>query len=77
MVYMSLTLMVPYVFRVVSGDDNNRISFDPAVHATVTLNRGDFIEIETDQHVAVSGKKRILVAQFLFSKSLCVSASRR
>ncbi len=55
----------PYVFRVVSGDDNNRISFDPAVHATVTLNRGDFVEIETDQHVAVSGKKRILVAQFL------------
>jgi len=55
----------PYMFRVVSGDDNNRISFDPAVHKAVTLDRGEFIEIETDKHVAVSGRKRLLVAQFL------------
>jgi len=55
----------PHVFRVVSGDDDNPVTFDPPVHERVTLDRGEFVEIQTDQHVAVRGKKRILVAQFL------------
>lgn len=62
-----------HVFRVISGDDDNAISFDPKVHDDVTLDRGEFIEIKSDQHVEVKGKKRILVAQFLVGQG----ASRR
>jgi hypothetical protein len=62
-----------HVFRVISGDDDNLIHFDPQVRADVTLNRGEFIELQSDQHVEVTGKKRVLVAQFLVGQG----ASRR
>ncbi len=54
-----------HVFRVISGDDDNTITFDPKVREPITLNRGDFIELQSEEHVQVTGKKRILVAQFL------------
>ncbi len=62
-----------HVFRVISGDDDNAIAFEPEVHAKLTLNRGEFVEIDSEEHVEVTGKKRILVAQFLVGQG----ASRR
>lgn len=62
-----------HVFRVVSGDDDNLVTFDPAVREPVTLQRGEYVEMQTDQHVAVNGKKRLMVAQFLVGQG----ASRR
>ena len=55
-----------YRLRVVSGADQNTIRFEPAkVHAQVTLDRGKFLEFETDQHVIVRGQKQLAVAQYL------------
>ncbi len=62
-----------HIFRVISGDDANQISFDPPVREPLTLNRGEFVEVQSDQHVEVTGVKRILVAQFLVGQG----ASRR
>lgn len=59
----------PNLLRVVSGGDDNVVTFDPAsVHARVTLQHGEFIEVETTQDVAIQGSQPILVAQFLVSQ---------
>jgi hypothetical protein len=56
----------PNIIRIVSGDDGNAITFDPAsVHAGTTLNRGEFIEFEAAASFRVAGTDSISVAQFL------------
>jgi hypothetical protein len=54
-----------YILRVLSSADANRITFAPGVAEPVTLGRGEFIELELDRHVVVSGTKPIAVAQYL------------
>jgi hypothetical protein len=55
----------PNVIRVVSGRDGNMITFDPAVMGAVTLNRGQFVELESMQDVRIVGTEAISVSQFL------------
>ncbi|MCC6874868.1 MAG: IgGFc-binding protein [Sandaracinaceae bacterium] len=56
----------PNLVRILSGRDNNNITFDPAsVHGPVTLNRGQYLEFEASQDFRVTGSDAILVGQFL------------
>lgn len=56
----------PNLIRIVSGDDGNSITFDPAsTHAGATLNIGEYIEFEASQSFRVTGTQSLSVAQFL------------
>lgn len=59
----------PNLIRVISGGDNNTVTFDPAtVHGPVTLQHGEFLEFVTSADVAVAGSEPILVAQYMVSQ---------
>lgn len=57
----------PNLIRIVSGADNNALTFDPpSAHSSVTLSRGESIEFETREDFQVTGSAgAILVSQFL------------
>ncbi len=55
----------PNLFRVLSGSDDNRVVFTPAVHGDVTLDSGEYIEFESSEGFKVQGEGAIMVAQFL------------
>ncbi|MGE0787932.1 MAG: IgGFc-binding protein [Sandaracinaceae bacterium] len=57
----------PNLIRIVSGADNNTLTFDPAgAHAPVTLSRGQVVEFESSMDFRVSGSAgAFLVSQFL------------
>lgn len=56
----------PNLVRVVSGADDNVVSFDPAsIHAPITLQRFEYEEVVAPTDVRVSGTGPISVAQFL------------
>jgi hypothetical protein len=59
----------PTIWRVVSGSDGNEIVFQPAVHAAVTLDRGEFVEFECQSDFVVEGTGRVAVAQFLVGQN--------
>ncbi len=57
---------VPFVARVVSRTDGNRVTFDPPdVHAEQTLGAGQFIELTSTRHFVVRGTGPLLVAKFM------------
>lgn len=52
--------------RVLSAADANDITFDPPVHAPVTLNAGQWVEVgPVSQDFRVLGKNKIFVAQYM------------
>ncbi len=56
----------PNIVRIVSSADGNAITFDPAaVHAPITLNRGQSVEFETTQDFRVMGSEAFAVVQHL------------
>jgi hypothetical protein len=55
----------PNVIRVLSGADDNTLAFTPAIHPEVTLQRGDFFELESNVPFQVAGHGPLLVGQFL------------
>jgi len=59
----------PSIYRVVSASAGNVVRFDPPVHATVTLNKGTFVEITTSKDFIVSGSGRLAVAQFMVGQN--------
>jgi len=60
----------PNVWRVLSGKDGNRIEFDPpAVHAAVTLNRGQWVEFESRQDFRAQGTEAFLLAGFMVGQN--------
>ncbi len=60
----------PSVWRVVSGADDNQISFEPSsVHPTTILNKGEFIEFESLADFRVLGSNRVAVAQFMVGQN--------
>lgn len=59
----------PSVFRVVSAEDGNRVTFNPAVLKPVTLQRGQYVELLTTADFQVTGQKRLAVAQFMVGQS--------
>jgi len=59
----------PNIVRIVSSSSANTLTFSPAVHETVTLGEGDFIEFETSQDFRVTGTQPISVGQFLVGQN--------
>ncbi|MEM9194420.1 MAG: IgGFc-binding protein [Myxococcota bacterium] len=56
----------PNVIRIVSGADNNALTFDPAgVAEPMTLSRGQVVEFEASSDFRVEGTEAFNVAQFL------------
>lgn len=56
----------PTVWRVVSGANSNEITFDPeSVHNTVTLDKGEFVELTSLADFEVIGTNKLAVAQFM------------
>ena len=55
----------PYLLRVVSSVDGNEVRFDPAIHEPVRLDRGQWFETSSSEHVLVRANQPILVAQTL------------
>jgi len=55
----------PSVYRILSVADQNTVTFNPAVRAPVTLDRGKFVELESTQDFMASGSKPFLMAQFM------------
>ncbi|MDH5676959.1 MAG: IgGFc-binding protein [Myxococcales bacterium] len=56
---------LPNVLRVLSGADDNRITFSPPIREALTLGRGEFVELEIEGDVRVTGSAAILVGQYL------------
>ena len=54
-----------YRLRVLSGADDNQVTFDPPISAPVTLARGEWLELATKDNVLVTGTRPLLVAQYL------------
>ncbi len=55
-----------YMVRVMSREDGNLVTFTPAsVHMPVTLDRGAFVEFESNADVLVHSTRPILVAQYM------------
>jgi hypothetical protein len=57
-------------FRVASGANNNTVMFTPSVHGQVTLNEGEFVEFQTDQHFSVECSEVCAVTQFIVADDL-------
>jgi hypothetical protein len=56
----------PNLIQIVSGDDGNALTFDPAsVHAPATLGRGDVLVLEAREDFRVTGSGALLVGQLL------------
>jgi hypothetical protein len=60
----------PTVWRVMSGSQSNEISFNPSsVHPNVTLNKGDYVEFESQADFEVQGTGRVSVAGFMVGQN--------
>lgn len=61
----------PNVIRVVSGADDNVVTLTPAPSggSTVTLDAGQWVEVETTDHLFVSGSGPLLVSQFMVGQN--------
>ena len=55
----------PNLIRVLSAHDENTINFEPTIMQTQTLDRGQFIDIELDDSVQITGSEPLAIAQFL------------
>jgi hypothetical protein len=63
-------LTIPDFWRVVSGTDNNTISFDPAsVHAPITLQKGDFAEFPSTANFEATGTGAFQLVQYMAGQS--------
>ncbi len=55
----------PNLIRIVSGHDNNMLTFDPPVQPSQTLNRGQILEFEASMDFRVTGTDAFSVVQHL------------
>lgn len=65
----------PSLYRVVSADDNNTISFSPAVRPPVVLHRGGYTELTTTQDIEVNGSGRLAVVQYIVGQNYSTEAT--
>lgn len=56
------------LLRVISGADDNRVTFEPAIHEPVVLGRGEWLEVSALDPVLVAGSQRLTVAQYLIGQ---------
>ncbi len=54
-------------WRIVAAEDGTQVSFSPAVASSVSLNRGQWAEVVTDQDFVITSNKPIMVGQMLAS----------
>lgn len=59
----------PNFVRIVSGADGATINFEPAVHAPVTLDRGEYVEFEVTEHFRAYSDEAFMVGQFLVGQN--------
>ncbi len=65
----------PSIWKVMSGTDGNSITFAPtSVHAAVTLDKGEYIEFETQTNFEIQGTGRVSVAQFMVGQNYTAPA---
>jgi hypothetical protein len=64
-----------YVLRLLSGEDANVITFDPPLSPSITLARGQYVDLTLDEPVQVVGTGRILAAQYLIGQDSSEGAS--
>ncbi len=53
------------VWRILAGEDNTQLTTYPARTNSWVLNRGEFVEFESDENFEIYGKKPLMVGQFL------------
>ncbi len=60
----------PTLWRIMSAQDNNEITFFPAsIHQTITLNKGEHVELESLYDFEIRGTGRIAVAQIMVGQN--------
>jgi hypothetical protein len=59
--------VAPDYWRVVASANETTITFDPSVSVPVTLNRGEWVELSSDESFVVTGSQPIQVARILAS----------
>ncbi|HEY3356202.1 MAG TPA: IgGFc-binding protein [Polyangia bacterium] len=60
----------PNLWRIISGHDGNQIDFNPAsVHASITLNKGEWVEFVTTEDFEVAGLDAFMVAGFMVGQN--------
>jgi len=59
----------PALYRVVSAAGENIISFEPAVHGTKKLGKGEWFEFTTKQNFEVSGTDRFQLVKFMVGQN--------
>jgi hypothetical protein len=65
---------LPNLWRVLSGHDDNTITFDPEVHAPVTLNKGEWVEFGTMENFDASGTAAFMLAGYMVGQGSPLSA---
>ena len=60
--------LAPTTIRVISGADDNTIHFIPDIQSDVVLNKGEWIEFDSEGHFLVEATDRVLVSQFLWGE---------
>ena len=57
---------MPDIFRIVSAEAGNALSFEPAsAHGPVTLGVGEYLDVPSETPFRVSGTGRLVIAQYL------------
>jgi hypothetical protein len=67
----------PSVFRVMSGTDGNRVRFEPQVHPPITLDAGEYVQIEHHGAFRVEGTGRVSASQFAVGQDFQVTLDDR
>lgn len=55
----------PNILRILAGRDDTVVTFSPPIFAPITLDRGEFRDVEIFEHVGVESTGPVLVTQFL------------
>jgi hypothetical protein len=66
---------LPNLWRVLSGHDGNTITFDPAVHAPVTLNKGEWVEFGTPENFEATGSAAFMLAGYMVGQGNPLSSA--
>jgi hypothetical protein len=65
---------LPNLWRVLSGHDGNTITFDPAVHDPVVLNKGEWVEFGTLQDFEATGTAAFMLAGYMVGQGSALTS---
>jgi hypothetical protein len=66
----------PSLYRIVSAEDDNEITFSGGVHPPVSLAQGAHVEFTTDKDFEIRGSKRLSALQFMVGQDFSGSAAQ-